>query len=136
MRVRLFGVVCAVMMAAGTVAAQSGNPSRFAGVWRGQLDHLPGVDVVITDEGGELQGAILFYFHMRPDVNSPYTSTPGLPEPMFDLKQQGQTLKFNVSHRRAHPPRTLHDPRVRFLLRLDGTDKAELVNETEGDGQQ
>lgn len=114
------------------VAAGEGLDSavKFVGVWRGQLDNLPGVDVVITDEGGQLHGAILFYLHVRPDVNSPYTSTPGLPEPMLDLKVDGQTLRFEVSHR-AHAG-TLHDPPMAFLLKLTGPDKAELVNEKEG----
>ena len=97
-------------------------------------DGLPGVDLVINDEGGELHGAVLFHFHIRPNAKSPYTSTPGLPEPMFDLKLEGQTLKFEVSHRHAHPPRTLHDPPVAFVLKLIGPDKAQLVNETEGGG--
>jgi len=113
---------------------QPENASKFTGVWRGQLDNLPGVDLVIADEGGQLGGAVLFYLHMRPNVHSPYTSTPGLPEPMFDLRLEGQTLKFDISHRRAHPPRTLHDPPVAFDLKLIGPDKAELVNETEGGG--
>jgi hypothetical protein len=134
MKMRMGGIVFVAMMAAGMAAAQTSTQSPFVGVWRGQLDHLPGVDLVITDEGGVLHGGILFYFHIRTDVNAPYTSTPGLPEPMFDLKEDGQTLKFEVSHRRAHPPRTLHDPPVTFHLKLTGTDRAALMNESEGDG--
>jgi hypothetical protein len=138
MKMRMGGIVFAAMMAAGIAAgadaAQTSTQSPFVGVWRGQVDHLPGVDLVITDEGGILHGGILFYFHTRTDVNASYTSTPGLPEPMFDLKEDGHTLKFEVSHRRAHPPRTLHDPPMTFQLNLTGTDRAELMNETEGDG--
>src|ERR1700688_4247939 len=105
----------------GQVAAPEGpqeNASKFIGVWRGQMDNLPGVDLVITDEGGQVRGAVLFYLHMRQDVHSPYTSTAGRREPMFGLKLDGQTLKFDVSHRRAPPPRTLHDPPVAFDLKL------------------
>jgi hypothetical protein len=79
--------------------------AQFVGVWRGQFDNLPGVDMVVTDEGGQFTGAVLFYLHIRPDVNHPYTSTAGLPEPMLNLKFDGSTLTFQVSHRRAHPPR-------------------------------
>ena len=134
MKMRVGGVVCAAMIAVGSAIAQNSSPSKFTGVWRGQMDQLPGVAMVITEEGGDLHGGILFYFHMRKDGHSAYTSKPGLPEPMFDLKMDGQTLKFDVSHRRAHPPRTLHDAPVHFLLKLDGPDKAELLNESEGDG--
>ena len=121
----------------GQATGQEGqldNGSKFIGVWRGQMDNLPGVDLVITDEGGQLRGAVLFYLHIRPDVHSPFSSTPGLPEPVFGLKPEGETLKFDVSHRRAHPPRTFHDPPVAFDLKLTGPDKAQLVNEIEGGG--
>ena len=90
---------------------------------------------MITDEGGQLHGAVLFYLlHVRPDVNTPYTSTPGLPEPMLDLKADGQSLRFEVSHRRAHPPGTLNDPPVPFRLKLIAPGRAELVNEHESEG--
>jgi len=124
--------ICAHAQQSGPEATPGQNSTRFVGVWRGQFDDLPGVDLVITDDGGELHGAILFYFHQRPDVNSPYTSTPGLPEPMFNLKLDGQTLRFQVSHRRAHPPASLHDAPKTFHLKLTGTDLAELMNESGG----
>ena len=65
------------------------------------------------------------------------TSSPGIPEPLFNLKFEGRTLTFQVSHRRAHPPRTLDDPPVSFRLKPSDTDKGgltmgELTNETEG----
>lgn len=134
MDMRMGGVVCVGMIMMCCAAAQSNSDAGWVGVWRGQFDGLPGVDLVINNEGGQLHGAVLFYLHMRQDAKSPYTSTPGLPEPLFDLKLEGQTLKFEVSHRRAHPPRTLHDAPATFDLKLIGPDKAELVNETESGG--
>jgi hypothetical protein len=107
------------------------SDAAFIGVWRGQLEGLPAVDIVISNEGGQLTGGILFYFHVRVDVNHAWTSTPGLPEPMFNIRIQGDALHFQVSHRRAHPPRTLNDPPVSFKLAILGHNKAELVNETE-----
>jgi hypothetical protein len=106
--------------------------TKFVGVWRGHFEGLPEASIVISDEGSQVTGAILFYFHSRPDVNSPWTSKPGLPEPMFDMKLAGSTLKFKVSHRRAHPPGSLNDPPVPFHLTLTGPDKADLLNEAEG----
>jgi len=140
MRCRTLFAWIAVSLLAGvfgqamTPEAGGQNFSRFAGVWRGQFDGLPGVDLVITEEGGQLHGAALFYLHIRPDVTSPYTSTPGLPEPMLDLKVEGQSLSFEISHRRAHPPGTLDDPPVPFRLKVIGPGRAELVNEHESDG--
>jgi hypothetical protein len=140
MRFRLIPVLIAMALSVelfGQSAVPEGNKtnaSKFAGVWRGQFDNLPGVVLVITDEDGQLHGAVLFYLHIRPDVQSPYTSTPELPEPLFKMKVERQTLEFEVSHRRAHPPRTLQDPPVAFELKLVGADKAELVNKAEGNG--
>jgi hypothetical protein len=138
MRLRL--LVLALLV---PLTLQSSNPqntgspdaqktSKFVGVWRGQFDNLPGVDLVIDDEGGTLHGAILFFLHKRTDTKSPYTFTPGLPGPLLNLRADGQTLRFQVSHRLAHPPRTLHDPPINFQLKLTGTDQAELINESEG----
>jgi hypothetical protein len=138
MRMRLISLLMLMFIplwlcgqAAGDQEGGGRDSLKFAGVWRGQLDGLPAVDLVINDEGGELHGAVLFYLHMRQDRNKPYTSTPGLPEPIFDLKQEGRTLRFEVSHRRAHPPATLHDPPMMFHLRFTEPGRAELVNETE-----
>lgn len=105
--------------------------SQITGVWRGECDALPCATLTITDETGSLSGAILFYLHMRKTVNDPYTSTPGIPEPVFNPTFDGQTLTFQVSHRRAHPPRTLSDPPVTFQLKLTGSAQGELTNRSE-----
>lgn len=121
-------------IAAHSISAQQipqSDVSRILGVWRAQMDNLPAVTLTITDESGSLSGAILFYLHMRKTVNDPYTSTPGIPEPLIDPTFDGQTLTFQVSHRRAHPPRTLSDPPVTFRLRLSGSSQGELTNGTE-----
>lgn len=110
----------------------SGDFAKFVGVWRGEFDNLPGVDLVVTEEGGKLQGAILFYLHRRSNANSPYSATPGLPEPIFDPAPEGDTLHFLVSHRRAHPPGSLHDAPMKFHLKLTGPNQAQLMNESEG----
>ncbi|MGD0157526.1 MAG: hypothetical protein ABSB50_15625 [Terracidiphilus sp.] len=111
--------------------SSAANAANITGVWRGEMNGLPGVTLVVTDEGGSLSGAVLFYFQVRKTVNDPYTSTPGLPEPMFQMHFDGTTLTFQVSHRRAHPPRTLSDPPVSFSLTLTAPNQAALVNESE-----
>ncbi len=107
------------------------NLSRLAGVWRGQINGLPGITLVVTDEGGGLTGAVLFYFQERKTVNDPWTATPGIPEPMLRVLFDGKDLTFQISHRRAHPPRSLSDPPVEFRLTLTGPNQAALVNENE-----
>jgi hypothetical protein len=120
-------------LAQGSPSNPSPQPdlSRVLGVWRGQMDGLPAVSLVLTDEGGSLSGAVLFYLHVRKTVNDPYTLTPGLPEPMFHMRINGNTLSFQVSHRRAHPPKTLSDPPVSFHMTLTGSNQAVLVNQNE-----
>jgi hypothetical protein len=112
---------------------QSPLPSNLSpmGVWRAQGNGLPFVTLVLTDEGGSIAGGVLFYFHLR-NPGQPETATPGLPEPMLNIKVEGDILTFQVSHRRAHPPRTLSDPPVNFRLKVGGAEKGELINESEG----
>lgn len=122
-------LACAVIAVRGRaqeLTIQQPARDKLVGVWRADADGLPAVTMVISDEGGSLKGAVLFYLHKREAVDKPYTSTPGLPEPMINLKFDGQTLTFQMSHRRSHPPRTLSDPPVTFHLKLKGKDSAGL----------
>lgn len=132
----LLAVMTANLSGQSAPASRSSSPeaASLAGVWRGQMDHSPAIVLTLTNESGTLSGAVLFYFHMRANVNEPYTVTPGIPEPIFKPKFDGKTIAFEVSHRRAHPPGSLSDPPVRFHLTLTGPDKALLVNEDEGGG--
>jgi hypothetical protein len=111
---------------------QSPCPTVITGVWRGQDHGLPAVALVVTDEGGSLTGAVQFYLHKRETVNDPWTLTPGLPEPMLRLHFDGKTLTFQISHRRAHPPRTLSDPPVDYRLTLTGPNQATLATDSDG----
>lgn len=134
MKRRILLIVGVAAMACALRAQTAGN-DQFVGVWRGQMEILPAVTLNITDEGGQLSGAVLFYLIKRSSVMSePTTSTPGIPEPLFNPKLAGQSLVFEVSHRRAHPPWTSSDPPVHFRLKLLDHDKAELVNEGESSG--
>lgn len=134
MKGRIFLIVGVATMVCA-LRAQTNGSERFVGVWRGQMEILPAVTLNITDEGGRLSGAVLFYLIKKSSVMSePTTSTPGIPEPLFNPKLDGQSLVFEVSHRRAHPPGTLSDPPAHFRLKLLDQDKAELVNESESSG--
>ena len=73
------------------------------GVWRCDMNGLPAVTLTVTNEGGKLTGAVLFYLHRR-EPGKAETATAGVPEPLFHPKFDGNTLTFQVSHRRAHPP--------------------------------
>ena len=107
--------------------------SAVTGVWRAQMEGLPALVMTISDEGGDLAGAILFYL-IRRDEGQPPRSTPGIPEPLFNLKFDGKALDFSVSHRRAHGPQTAHDPPVSFRLKVTGQDEGMLVREKDEAG--
>jgi hypothetical protein len=102
--------------------------SEVNGVWRANMDGLPAVVMTVSDEGGDLSGAILFYL-IRRDQGQPPRSTPGIPEPLFNLSFDGKALDFRVSHRRAHGARTANDPPVSFKLKITGANEGLLVRE-------
>jgi hypothetical protein len=132
-------LTCAVVAVRGRAQANAGRQNsneQLVGVWNADTDGLPAATVVLTDEGGSLTGAIMFYVHRRETPDKEYTATPGLPEPMFNLNFDGEALTFQVSHRRAHPPVTLPDPPVTLRLKLLGKNaagqmQAELTNLSE-----
>ena len=117
---------CAVaLVVAAAVAADKKDNSAVVGVWRGELDNLPAATLNVTDEAGPLQGAMLFYL-IRKDNGRPPTSSPGVPEPLFNPHFDGKSLTFQLSHRHAHG-NTASDPPVTFRLDLTGPDEAKLV---------
>jgi hypothetical protein len=133
MRIRI-AVFCAVMALCGITGFAQANDehekSQFLGVWRADADGLPFVTLNLTDESGTLAGAVLFYLHRR-DPGQPVTSSPGIPEPLINPRIVDDTLTFQVSHRRAHPPGSRSDAPVSFRLRLVGSNRILLVNASE-----
>jgi hypothetical protein len=125
-----------VAMAACLSAALSGQStskqkaSPILGVWRAQMNGLPMVTLTITDEGGSVAGAALFYL-LRRDEKGAVSSSAGIPEPLLDPVFDGKVLTFQMSHRRAHPPGSLADPPANFRLTLTGENKGEFVNKSE-----
>ena len=119
---------CAVILvvAATGAAADRKDNSAVVGVWRGELDNLPAATLNITDEAGPLQGAILFYL-IRKDEGRPATSSPGVPEPLFNPHFDGKSLTFQMSHRHAHANTASDPPPVTFRLDMTGPDEAKLV---------
>jgi hypothetical protein len=113
-----------ITIATTVSAPDKGQNVAVVGIWRGELDSLPAVTLNITDEAGPLQGAILFYM-IRREEGKPPTSSPGIPEPLFNPRFDGKSLTFQLSHRHAHAS-TTSDPPVMFRLDLTGPDEAKL----------
>ncbi|HEX4758751.1 MAG TPA: hypothetical protein VH308_12240, partial [Terracidiphilus sp.] len=86
MKIKMIAVPLVVLLTAIAGHAQNVAASpvgaEFVGVWRAEADGLPFVTLNISNESGNLSGAVLFYLHRR-DQGKPVTSTPGIPEPIF-----------------------------------------------------
>ena len=115
-----------VLAFASTLLASPEDDEAILGVWRGKDRDLPAVTLTITDEGGQLARAILFYL-IRTDPGKAPSSSPGIPEPLLQPRWAGKILTFQVSHRRAHPPRTLSDHPVTFRLKLVSPNEGVLI---------
>jgi hypothetical protein len=119
-------IACAFIVIASVVGA-TGKASNAAvvGIWRGEFENLPAATLNITDEAGPLRGAMLFYL-IRRNESKPPSSSPGIPEPLFNPRFDGKSLTFQLSHRHAHAD-TSSDPPVTFHFDLTGPDEAKLV---------
>jgi hypothetical protein len=114
-----------------TPAAAQDSP--IVGTWRGKMYDLPAVVLTVKDEGGKVSGTLLFYSLCRNTDHDPWQvdAKHSMALPLIDPKFDGKTLLFQVSHKEAHPPRTLNDPPSFFQMRLTGRGTAELLNLTE-----
>lgn len=117
-----------VMLSWACLVFAADKNSAISGVWRAQMDGVPALVMTISDEGGDLTGAILFYL-IRRDEGQPPHSAPGSPEPLFNMRFDGKALDFRVSHRRSHGVRTANDPPVSFRLKLTGPNEGLLVRD-------
>jgi hypothetical protein len=125
----VFGLLLAATLAVPAATADS----PIAGTWRGRMYDLPAVVLTVRDDGGKLSGSILFYFLHRNTEHDPWQvdTEHSIPLPLIDPKFDGKTLSFQVSHKEAHPPRTLNDPPSSFQMRLTGRGEAEFLNLSE-----
>lgn len=131
MILKLSTAFLALLLAACGVFGQTTSAAMDAainGVWRGEMNGLPVLTLLVTDERGGLTGARLFYFQKRTTEKEPWTAVPRTPEPIFNPPFDGKTFLFEVSHRRAHPPGSLNDPPKHYRLTLIGPSMAEAVN--------
>lgn len=120
--------VKAIVSNAGTLDAKAAEAANnLVGVWHGEYRNLPWVTVTVTQDGGALSGAILFYLR-RKTPGSAETATAGTPEPLLQPRFDGKTLTFRVSPRHADPPKTLDDPPMVMTMEIIDQDHARLVN--------
>ena len=86
----LIAVMCSGAM------AQSATNASWVGVWKGELNGLPSLIVVLADDGGPLGGTVVFY-----QVNGGFLGdTPQIltkePHVMLKPEMNGNVLTFRV----------------------------------------
>ena len=114
----LFAVTACSEATLSGQATSTQETTPILGVWRAQMDGLPFVTLTVTNEGGRLAGAVLFYL-LRRDEKGAASSSPGVPEPLLNPTFDGKVLTFQMSHRRAHPPRYVDRPSGQFPFDAD-----------------
>jgi len=126
-------LVKSAMVLVLAVSSAAAADSLVAGTWRGKFNDLPAIVLTVNDDAGKLSGTIVFYFQHRNTERDPWLvdTAHSQPLPLIDPKFDGKTLAFKVSHKEAHPPRTLNDPPSSFEMRLTGKGEAEFRNLTE-----
>lgn len=117
-----------VSNAAVSDSMASSAANEIVGVWHGEYRGLPWVTVTLTDEGGTLSGAVLFYLHCQ-TAGAVETATPGVPEPLLDPHFDSTTLSFRVSAHHAGGPASLEEPPIPMTIEFIDADHARLVNQ-------
>ncbi len=120
--------IVALLMAVAFGQSSSTDNSKLIGTWKCKMYGVPSVSLVLKEDGGKINGSILFFL-IRHNDGKPPRSSPGTAEPLIDPQFDGRVLRFQVSHRNAHPPRTLHDPPVNFRFTLINERKGFLIRE-------
>ena len=118
--VLLLGIITVAALsqpAASAVQASSPETKALVGVWRGQGEAqqagLPLVTLTVSNEGGNLSGAILLSV-VHVEEGKIVTSAPGVPEPILNPRFDGQTLTFQVRYRGPVHPGVSSDLFSRF----------------------
>jgi hypothetical protein len=117
-----------VSNAAISDSKSSSAANESVGVWHGEYHGPPWVTVTLTDEGGTLSGAVLFYLH-RQTAGAAETATPGMPEPLLDPHFDRRTLSFRVSAHHAGGFASLEEPPIPMTIEFIDADHARLVNQ-------
>jgi hypothetical protein len=126
----VFPLIVLSSLAAFTIPrspARAQANSSLAGTWKGQMNDLPAVDLQLEADSGKLTGTIVFYFQDRSGPNGHWRATPDPPLPLLVPHLDGNTLTFEVEHRKCHGC-SESDPNVKLHVLFTGVDEARLWN--------
>jgi hypothetical protein len=91
------------------------------GKWEGQRNGLTAVTITVHQNGGQMEGSVIFYVIRKDEGQGP--RVPGQDErKMLETHWDGRTLRFAVGAPDFDPD----TPGVRFTMTVTGDKKAEL----------
>jgi hypothetical protein len=96
------------------MSESSASTSPFAGIWEGQTNGLPAIELRVQDSAGKPAGDIVFYFQERKS-DGPWTVKSDHTVPMLNVKTEGKMMTFEVTHHKSHGSSEL-GPNVKFRV--------------------
>ena len=109
-----------VCLMAGALLAQTGK-SAIEGEWQGEMHGLKAVTISIHEDGGRIEGSVIFYV-TRGDNGQGLRTVGRDQRKMVETHWDGKTLRFAVGAPDFDPGA----PGVRFTMTLTGDKRAEL----------
>lgn len=107
-----------------SVPIAAGERSEFVGTWHGSMNGLPAIDLTLEESGGEIQGSVMFYLHIRGD-DGQWRVKGKHSLPLLVPKVKGGSLEFEVIHHKRHGSSEL-GPNAKFRVELKSKDSAVL----------
>lgn len=102
MKIRMRGVVCVVMLAAGVTAAQSDQDAAWVGIWRAELDGQPSAVLTLANDNGGLEGTLVLNGISR-NGGQPHIAVRET-HALIHPRREGRTLSFQVKRITASSP--------------------------------
>jgi hypothetical protein len=107
--------------------------SPIVGLWMGEMNGLPAVELVVRGAESQITGEVTFFFQ-RMDSGT-WKVERQRSQPLDKVSFDGKQLLFRVSHEQAHPD-SLGDPPVAFTFTLLSSQEGILESNYQGQESQ
>ena len=113
--------------------AAFGQASQFTGVWDGEMNGLPAVELKLTNDGSTVKGTIAFYLQMRGEDGTWHVAgdKDKAVQPLLSPHINGNTVTFEVTHAKHHGSSEL-GPNKTFRVEIAGPTTAYLREAGDG----
>ena len=109
------------------------STSPIVGLWKGEMNGMPAVELVIQEAESRRTGRVTFIFQ-RMDSGTWKVERQNS-QPLEKIFFDGQRLLFQVSHEQAHPD-SAGDPPVAFTFTLSSSQEGVLASDYQGQKSQ